>query len=334
MATMRGLLAAAAAAALLLVAPAAHAGGPSLIVGAAEDDVKAGTLIEAEGEARPAAGSPGSTPCASRRSGIPRSRPDRRRAEPAEQPDRRRPSSTASTCTSSVYNFGSKTTPLTDDDQASFAGHAAALARAGPRPPELHHRQRAEPEPLLAAAVQRGRHRRGRAGVPVAARRTYTALKAVDPTVTVFGGAISPRGIDRPGTGRDTHSPTVFIQDLGAAYRASGLTGPVMDALAIHPYPENSSIPPTFAHPNTTPIGIADYAKLVGAARPRPSTAPPSPARRCRSSTPSTGSRPRSPRRRRRCTRAPSRRRSSPSPSRRRRRTTGRRWRCRSASRT
>ena len=25
-----------------------------------------------------------------------------------------------------------------------------------------------------------------------------------------------------------------------------------MDALAIHPYPENSTIPPTFAHPNTT----------------------------------------------------------------------------------
>jgi hypothetical protein len=55
----------------------------------------------------------------------------------------------------------------------------------------------------------------------------------------------------------------VFIQDMGAAYRASGLTGPVMDALAIHPYPENSQIPPTFAHPNTTPVGIADYTKLV-----------------------------------------------------------------------
>jgi hypothetical protein len=37
-----------------------------------------------------------------------------------------------------------------------------------------------------------------------------------------------------------------------------------MDALAIHPYPENSTVPPTFAHPNTTPIGIADYTKLVG----------------------------------------------------------------------
>jgi hypothetical protein len=94
--------------------------------------------------------------------------------------------------------------------------------------------------------------------------RTYTALKSVDSSIKVYGGAISPRGIDRPGTGRDTHSPTVFIQDLGAAYRASGLTGRVMDALAIHPYPENSEVAPIFTHPNTTPIGIADYGKLVG----------------------------------------------------------------------
>ncbi len=36
-----------------------------------------------------------------------------------------------------------------------------------------------------------------------------------------------------------------------------------MDALSIHPYPDNSSQPPTTAHPNTTSIGIADYGKLV-----------------------------------------------------------------------
>ena len=38
----------------------------------------------------------------------------------------------------------------------------------------------------------------------------------------MWGGALAPRGIDRPGTGRDTHSPTTFIRDLGAAFRASG----------------------------------------------------------------------------------------------------------------
>ena len=75
---------------------------------------------------------------------------------------------------------------------------------------------------------------------------TYDAVKSADPSVRVWGGALAPRGIDRPNTGRDTHSPTKFIADLGAAYRASGRTSRIMDGLAIHPT-ANSSIAPTFA---------------------------------------------------------------------------------------
>jgi hypothetical protein len=83
------------------------------------------------------------------------------------------------------------------------------------------------------------------------------------PSITVYGGALAPRGIDRPGTGRDTHSPTAFVADMGAAYRASGRSGPIMDAFAFHPYMDNSSQPPTFAHPSSTTIELPDYAKLV-----------------------------------------------------------------------
>ena len=36
-----------------------------------------------------------------------------------------------------------------------------------------------------------------------------------------------------------------------------------MDALSIHPYGDNSSQPPTVAHPLGTTIGVADYGKLV-----------------------------------------------------------------------
>jgi hypothetical protein len=93
--------------------------------------------------------------------------------------------------------------------------------------------------------------------------QTYDALKEVSADVLVYGGALSPRGIDRPGSGRDTHSPTTFLRDLGDAYRASGRETPVMDALAIHPYPESSQVPPDRPHPNTTSIGLADYEKLV-----------------------------------------------------------------------
>ena len=94
--------------------------------------------------------------------------------------------------------------------------------------------------------------------------QTYDAIKAVDPTVTVFGGALAPRGVDKPNTGRDTHSPTAFITDMGAAYRASGRTAPIMDAFAFHPYGEASNVKPDLAHPNSTSIGLGDYAKLVG----------------------------------------------------------------------
>src|SRR5436853_212091 len=38
--------------------------------------------------------------------------------------------------------------------------------------------------------------------------QTYDALKAVSPAIRVWGGAVSPRGGDRPNTGRDTPSPT------------------------------------------------------------------------------------------------------------------------------
>ena len=93
--------------------------------------------------------------------------------------------------------------------------------------------------------------------------RTYDALKAVDPKLRVWGGALAPRGGDRPEGIRPTSSPTAFLKALGVAYRASGRTLPVMDGLAFHPYPDNSSQSPDFPHPNSTSIGLADYDKLV-----------------------------------------------------------------------
>src|SRR5581483_10053905 len=50
--------------------------------------------------------------------------------------------------------------------------------------------------------------------------------------------ALSPRGGDNPSASRQTHSPTRFIEDLGAAYRSSGRTKPLMDELDVHVYGE------------------------------------------------------------------------------------------------
>jgi hypothetical protein len=93
--------------------------------------------------------------------------------------------------------------------------------------------------------------------------RTYDAVTDARGEVRVWGGATSPRGGDRPAGARPTHSPTRFIQDLGAAYRASGRDRPVMDGYVHHPYPESSRTPIDQPHPRTTTIGLADYDKLV-----------------------------------------------------------------------
>jgi hypothetical protein len=92
---------------------------------------------------------------------------------------------------------------------------------------------------------------------------TYALVKRLDPRVTVIGGSLAARGSDRAGRGIPSHSPTRFIIDMGAAFRRSGLSHPPMDLFSIHPYPPDSSVPPTVAHPHSTTIGIADYGKLV-----------------------------------------------------------------------
>jgi hypothetical protein len=103
---------------------------------------------------------------------------------------------------------------------------------------------------------------------------TYDALKAVDEDINVIGGALAPRGQDDPAAARPTHSPTAFIQDFGAAYRASGRKRPVLDMFDLHPYGTNSS-EPTIPHPRTKTIGLADHDKLVRLLREAFGTAPP-----------------------------------------------------------
>ena len=105
--------------------------------------------------------------------------------------------------------------------------------------------------------------RRGRRLVRGAARRDLRRAEGASRTSRVIGGGLAPRGGDDPSASRQTHSPTAFIRDLGAAYRASGRKRPLMDVFSIHVYGESPRIPPAFAHPHTTSIGIADYDKLV-----------------------------------------------------------------------
>jgi len=163
----------------------------------------------------------------------------------------------------SLYPLGSSVTPLTDQDRADFAAFVVDVAS---RYPVVHDFVIGNEPNLNRFWMPQFADDGSDVAAPAYEQllaQAYDALKLVRPRSTVYGGALAPRGVDKPGTGRDTHSPTAFIADLGAAYRASGRTTPIMDALAFHPYPESSATGPGLAHPNGTSIGIADYAKLV-----------------------------------------------------------------------
>jgi hypothetical protein len=162
-----------------------------------------------------------------------------------------------------VMPFGSSTTPLTATARTQFARFAADLVR---RVPTIR-------EYIIGNEPNLNRYwlpQFGPKGEDVAApayvqllARTYDLMKAADPKIFIIGGSVSPRGIDRPGTGRDTHSPTAFITDMGIAYRAMKRKKPIMDGFSFHPYGENSSTPPTVVHSVGTSLGLADYPRLV-----------------------------------------------------------------------
>ena len=118
---------------------------------------------------------------------------------------------------------------------------------------------------------------------------TYDALKAVDPRPDGDRRRLAPRGGDDPRAAATTHSPTAFILDLGAAYRASGRDRcRSWTPFSIHVYARELHDPARRRRTRTRPRSASPTtAKLVGLLG-APSTGRRSRARRCRSSTAST----------------------------------------------
>jgi hypothetical protein len=251
------------AALALFAVPTARAGGPGLILGATEDAPRSPTMTvaKAQMDLLVAAGftadritqewAPGETRLS-----------DAARNVLANVAAAAKLDHVTLICV--VLNHGSATTPLTPEDQQDFASYAASIARAIPsirifvvgNEPNLNRY-------WLPQFNEDGSDAAAPAYTSLLAL-TYDALKAVSPAVTVLGGAVAPRGGDVGGGIRPTHSPTVFIHDMGQALRDSGRTTPVMDGFDMHPYEDNSSIAPADGvHPNATTIALADYDKLV-----------------------------------------------------------------------
>jgi hypothetical protein len=121
---------------------------------------------------------------------------------------------------------------------------------------------------------------KGASGTDVAApayeallARCYDAIHAADAQARVIGMGLSPRASTPQST-----EPLVFLRDVGAAYRASGRTRPIMDQLSLHPYPNPNN--PTdaprvgyraterFGIPNLDRVKQAVYDAFAGTAQP------------------------------------------------------------------
>jgi hypothetical protein len=244
--------------AALMFAPAAFAGGPRMLVGAVNQEALQSDDALALAEQANLGDAVRVTLTWARG----------RRAPEQESVDHLRDvvdaaAKTGTTVYVSLYPFGSSQTPLSNGDQGDFTAWVAAIARAVPG--ARHFIIGNEPNLNRFWLPQFGPNGEDVAAGPyvLLLAKSYDALKAISPAIEVIGGSLSHAGVDRPNTGRDTHSPTAFIQDMGSAYRASGRTAPIMDAFSFHPYMLRSDEPPTLTHPNDTTMTIADYPKLV-----------------------------------------------------------------------
>jgi hypothetical protein len=255
----RGLFAVAAA---LAMAPAALAGGPGMMVGAAEDASKSTDLTVAKAKMDLA-----------RLAGLDTIRITEQWTKGQTEPTatefaRLRNAADAANLAGiramvAVYNQGSSNTPVTPEERAQFAQFAASVVRALPSVKDAI----VGNEPNLNTFWMPQFNADGTSASPAnylaVLTETYDAIKAARPDVTVYGGTTSPRGQDCPTCSRQTHSPTEFIRELGAAYRASGRTTPIMDIWAHHPHQDAGGIRPSFDHPGNTTISVPDYPKLV-----------------------------------------------------------------------
>jgi hypothetical protein len=257
---VKGLLAALAAA--LVLVPAAHAGGSSVVFGAAEDRVRSQFAAESELEMG-----------LLRLAGFKAVRITTFWEPGLSEPTPHEAMVLANVHGAaelhgvrvyvSIYNAGSRTTPLTLKARKEFASYAAAVVAANPGFRDVIVGN--EPNLNRFWMPQFSLNGTG-ASAPAYMRllaQTYDALKEASPDVRVWGGALAPRGVDKPNTGRDTLSPTRFLRELGAAYRKSGRALPLMDGFSFHPYPQNSSVAVDALPSDPDHLGLIDQDVLV-----------------------------------------------------------------------
>jgi hypothetical protein len=89
--------------------------------------------------------------------------------------------------------------------------------------------------------------------------RCYDTIKEASPGAKVIGMGLSPRASTPKST-----EPLAFLRDVGKWYRGSGRTRPLMDQLALHPYPNPGSPTdaPNVGYPSRQRYGISNLSRV------------------------------------------------------------------------
>jgi hypothetical protein len=148
-----------------------------------------------------------------------------------------------------IYPLKARALVDTPDGIGRFATYTAKVARRYPQvrkliclnegnQPRFHQPQFDEAGNGISGAVQEQ-----------AMAACYDALKAVDPELDVIAFGLSPRGNDDfDAESNVSHSPVRFLEEVGAAYRASGRTKPIADDVSIHCYPNKNTDAPVVGY--------------------------------------------------------------------------------------
>ena len=127
----------------------------------------------------------------------------------------------------------------------------------------LHRRQRAEQGPLLAAAVQRERHRPQPAPPTSRSspRRTTRSRRSTRASRSSASDSARGEPTTRSPRGNLSISPLRCIRDMGRAYRASKRRRPIMDEISFHPHPNAATdhSRPGYSWPNA---GVPNLARI------------------------------------------------------------------------
>jgi hypothetical protein len=247
---------------MLAAAPAGQAGGPGMLLGAAEDAVRTPDLVSARIKMGllSLAGFGAVRVTSQWQPGLVAPTADELAVLAAVDGSAKL---TGLRLIVLVHHAKPATTPLTDEANDEFAQYVTAILQSFTSVQDVIVGY--EPNSRRFWRPQFNADRTSGAAPAYLAllSRVYDSVKLVSPAVRVWGGALAARGNDRPFSLREGHSPGRFLEELGAAYRAGGRTLPVMDGLAVHPHANTSSESPDTPHTESTTVGLADYDRLL-----------------------------------------------------------------------